>query len=153
MQQPDEELIKHSRLEVETDLKALTEVLQWFEELTAFIPQPSWSDCQVALAEGFTNAVRHAHFSLPPTTRIEVEVKVFTYHLEIRIWDWGQPFDMEAKLRFLSQKLQSLSWEDIDIIPEGGRGLMFMKQLTDELAYLRTPNQQNCLVMKKRIGD
>ncbi|NEO49184.1 MAG: ATP-binding protein, partial [Moorea sp. SIO4A3] len=40
--------------------------------------------------------------------------------------------------------------EDYDPLEkEGGRGLMFMNQLTDEVSYQRLSDQRNCLLMRK----
>lgn len=143
----NEKALKQDRLEVETDLHAVTKVLQWFEDFTKpMLPQPSQSQCQLAFVEGFTNAVRHAHHNLPPTTPIELELKVFPDSLEMRIWDQGQPFDLEAKLQEALDRQK-----DLDPLEEvGGRGLIFMHQLMDELAYLRVDNARNCLLMRKR---
>lgn len=136
--------LKESRLQVETDLNAVPEVLQWFEQFTSpLLPQQFCGECQLALVEGFTNAVRHAHHHLPPTTPIELELELFPQYLEMRVWDQGQPFDWQAKLDALCQ-------EDVDPLEkEGGRGLMFMNQLTDELSYVRFTDERNCLLMRK----
>lgn len=86
-------------LQVNTDVSALTQVLEWFEELKDLsLPQEAWWACQLALAEGFTNAVRHAHKNLPVETPIQLEVMVFAGYLEFRIWDCGQAFDLNTKL-------------------------------------------------------
>jgi serine/threonine-protein kinase RsbW len=85
---------------VNTDVSALTTVLEWFKQLKDLsLPQDAWWACQLALAEGFTNAVRHAHKNLPLETPIQLEVAVFAGRLEIRIWDCGQAFDLNAKLK------------------------------------------------------
>jgi len=143
----NEKPLKQDRLQVETDLHAVTPVLQWFEDFTKpLLPQPFQSQCQLAFVEGFTNAVRHAHQNLPPTTPIELELKIFPDSLEMRIWDQGQPFDLQTKL----QKALD-HHKDADPLEEiGGRGLIFMHQLMDELAYLRVDDQRNCLLMRKR---
>ena len=86
-------------LQVNTDVSALTKVLEWFEQLKDLsLPSETWLACQLALAEGFTNAVRHAHKNLPFETPIQLEVTVFAGRLEFRIWDCGQFFDLNAKL-------------------------------------------------------
>jgi serine/threonine-protein kinase RsbW len=85
--------------EFNTDVKVLSDVLKWFDRLESLsIPNDVWLVCQLALAEGFTNAVRHAHKYLPRETPIQLEVTVFEGRLEIRIWDCGKPFDFQAKL-------------------------------------------------------
>lgn len=141
----DDRPLLQSRLQVQTDLNALAKVLQWFDQFNLPpVSQEMWCQCQLVLAEGFTNAVRYAHKDLPPTTPIDIEVMLFTDWLEMRIWDWGQPFDLAAKLK-------SLPNPPADPGTPGGRGLIYMKQLTDELSYPRISEQQNCLVMRKKI--
>lgn len=141
----NEKPLQQSRLQVKTDLEAITEVWQWFEQFTSpLLPQRFWWECEVALTEGFTNVVRHAHQHLPQTTPIEIELKVFVQYLEMRIWDRGKPFDLQAKL-------QSLCQEKSDALErEGGRGLIFMHELMDELDYLRGSDGRNCLLLRKR---
>jgi serine/threonine-protein kinase RsbW len=131
-------------LRVNTELQALEQVLNWYEQLQNLpIPPVIFQQCQLALAEGFTNAVRHAHQGLPAETPIELEVTVFHERLEIRIWDYGQQFDIEAKLRELTQIHQD------PLEAEGGRGLSFMFKLADQVTYTRISDERNCLVIVK----
>ncbi|MEG3877192.1 ATP-binding protein [Microcoleus sp. herbarium7] len=86
-------------LQVNTDISALTIVLEWFEQLKDLsLPKEVWYQFQLALAEGFTNAVRHAHKNLPAETPIQLEITVFNGRLEFKIWDCGPCFDFEAKI-------------------------------------------------------
>ena len=138
--------VKQYHLQVTTELEALKEVLQWFESLVfPLVTQKMGWQCEVALVEAFTNAVRHAHQDLPQTTPIDLEVKLLPNFLEMRIWDQGQPFDIQAKLRKGEQEANVME-------REGGRGLQFINKLTDELQYLNLPNRRNCLVMRKRYA-
>ena len=138
------EEIKQYHLQVKTELEALKEVLQWFEALVfPLVPQKMGWQCEVALVEAFTNAVRHAHQNLPKNTPIDLEVELLPNFLEMRIWDRGQPFDFQDKLLKSEQEADSVE-------KEGGRGLQFIKKLTDELQYLNLPNHRNCLVMRKK---
>lgn len=129
-------------LQVNTDLNALAQVLEWFDQFNnPPIPYQVWLQCQLALAEGFTNAVRHANkgqADLP----VEMEVQVFEEQLAIRIWDHGAPFNMEQKLHSLPQ--------EIDSEAEGGRGLRLMQRIADTLSYTRTADERNCLLIIKR---
>lgn len=137
--------VKQYHLQVKTELEALKEVLHWFEGLIfPLVPQKMGWQCEVALVEAFTNAVRHAHQNLPKTTPIDLEVKLFPHVLEMRIWDRGKSFDLQAKLS-KGEREASL------VEKEGGRGLHFIKKLTDELQYLNLPNDRNCLVMRKNF--
>lgn len=143
---PEQIPLKESCIQVHTDLNALTDVLQWFDqfELPSLSKDFLWQ-CQVVLTEGFTNAVRHAHSHLPSSTVIELEMKLFIDYLEIKIWDQGKLFDWEGTLVAISQ-------EEVDPLEkEGGRGLMFIKQLTDYVGYDRCSDQRNCLTLHKKL--
>lgn len=141
--------IKQYHLQVKTELEALKEVLQWFEGLVfPHVPQKMGWQCEVALVEAFTNAVRHAHQNLPENTPIDLEVELLPNFLEMRIWDKGKSFDLEAKLR--KSELEANTPESME--KEGGRGLQFINKLTDELQYLNLPNRCNCLIMRKNYA-
>ncbi len=141
----DEQPKAEWHLQVETDMKALTSVLESLENIVLpALPADFRWQCGLIITEGFTNVVRHAHQNLPQATLIDLEVKVFADYLEIRIWDRGQPFKLEAKLHSIIQQQQNPE-------SEGGRGLLFMYKLTDDLRYIRTDDLRNCLVMRKNI--
>ena len=146
-QQPNQ----YFSLEVNTDLEALGDVLSWFDRTSKPLlrGQYGWQ-CQLILVEGFTNAVRHAHHDLPKTTPIELEVDWSPDYLEIRILDWGQPFDLKAEIEQKSHD-QEQPDDNIDALKEGGRGLIWIKKLTDQLNYVRMANQRNCLIMGKKL--
>jgi serine/threonine-protein kinase RsbW len=139
------ELIPYTaQLQVPSKLEALVEVLSWFAELASpSIPQSIWLRCQLALAEAFTNAVRHAHHNLPSDDLcVEMQVSVQQTQIIILIWDYGPPFD-------LIQKLEQLSAKTIDKNATGGRGLKLIQDIADELSYERTADQRNCLKLVK----
>lgn len=131
-------------LQVNTDLDELTKVLDWFDQFKEPpTPLQAHMQCQLAVAEGFTNAVRHAHMNRPPTLLIDLEVQVFDDRIEIRIWDQGAPFDLAARL---SQMPAALDTE-----AEGGRGLRLMERIADHLSYSRLSDQRNCLLLVKKF--
>ena len=133
-------------LRVGTEMEALNSVLQWFEDSIEYLlPDRSAWECKLALTEGFTNTVRYAHRDLPKETPIDLKLTLAANYLEMEIWDIGEPFDLMAKLEAI--KLNPPSPLD----QESDRGLMFMKQLTDDLEYIRSNQQQNCLRMRKRL--
>ena len=141
-------LLKQFRLQVTTELQELNIVLQWFEKIAQpLLPDKCFWQCQLALSEGFTNTVLYAHPHLSHATPIDLEVSFFSQHLEIRIWNFGMPFDMAAKLDLLAKnKVDPLD-------QESDRGLFFMKQLTDGLHYIREEDHRNCLIMEKKIPN
>lgn len=125
-----------------TDLKALDLVLTWFDQFNqGSIPKKVWIQCQLALAEGFTNAVRHAHKNLPTNIPIDLEVTLFPQALELRIWDQGPLFDLE-------QRFQELK-KTVDEQAGGGRGIYLLQKIADKLSYTRTDDNRNCLLIVK----
>ncbi|MEG4323398.1 MULTISPECIES: ATP-binding protein [unclassified Microcoleus] len=94
-----ESSIQNISLQVNTELNDLTRVLEWFEQLQDLsLPNEVWWQFQLALAEGFTNAVRHAHKNLPVETPVQLEITVFDGCWELKVWDCGPRFDFDAKL-------------------------------------------------------
>lgn len=137
-----------SHLQTQTDLNAVNEVLEWFNQLTEDLnpPEVRWKG-QIALVEGFTNAVRHAHRELPTSTPIDLEFTIFERQMELRIWDRGDPFDLPAKLEEMLRNCP----ED-PLAREAGRGLILIQKVTDELHYERTLDGQNCLTVRKYLN-
>ena len=129
-----------------TDLKALDQILSWYDQLyQPSIPKKVWLQCQLALAEGFTNAVRHAHRGLCADVPIDIEVTLYPQYLEMRIWDHGPPFDLEQRLQTLDQKLNDQAG--------GGRGIAILQKISDKLSYTRTDDNRNCLLIVKRFSS
>jgi serine/threonine-protein kinase RsbW len=148
--------IKQVKIQVFSELNALKDVLEWFEQFNALpVTNELWWQCQTVLAEGFTNAVRHAHDKLPESTPIEIEVTVRSHWFELRIWDYGQPFDLRSKLKSISQEIsEEIHQKTYDPLKRtSGMGLLFMDQLTDELDYTRTTDSRNCLIVRKKLPE
>lgn len=115
--------------QVNTDLRELDQVLQGLNQLDYLsISRTVLAQIQLILAEAFTNAVRHAHKDLPVETPIDIEVIVFHERLEIRVWDYGQPFDLEVKL-------YEIKGINTNIVSEGGCNLGYMSKLTEQVSY------------------
>jgi serine/threonine-protein kinase RsbW len=141
-------LIKEFRLQVKTELTELEEVLVWFEKIAHpyLSPKCLW-ECKLSLAEGFTNTIRYAHKDLSPTIPIIIEVNVYSHTIEMKIWDVGPKFDLLEKLAQLEQQQYN------PLEKESDRGLFFMKNLTDELNYIRIADEQNCLILRKNYNS
>ncbi|WP_427161113.1 ATP-binding protein [Aliinostoc sp. HNIBRCY26] len=140
--------MQQDHLKVKSELKLLNQVQQWFEDFCLkHLFQLGWSETQLyrlnlALAEGFTNAVRHAHHTLPPDTTIEIAVSLWIDKLEIRIWDYGKPFNPDAIAEPAPGTLQV-----------GGYGWFLLRRLTDSVVYERSDDGRNCLVILKYLKD
>ena len=134
------------KIEVNSDLKAVERVLLQFNKLYhSTILQHYWLQCQLALVEGFTNAVRHAHKNLPPETPIIISVALDLQKITIHIWDYGEPFDLDNFITTVSQK--DRNWQG------SGRGIAIMNQIADTLTYERVSPLQNCLTIKKYFNN
>jgi serine/threonine-protein kinase RsbW len=135
---------KTIQLQVKTDLNELVEVLSWFNQLDRdSMPKIDWLKCQTALAEAFTNVVRHAHKNLPHATPINLEASLGSDYLEIRIWDYGPQFDFEYEVSILPDEVEETA--------TGGRGLYLLKEIADRLSYTRT-GDRNCLLLVKHYS-
>ena len=131
---------KRVKILVRTDLGLLAKVLDWFDQFKQpTLPHVIWLQCQLALAEGFTNAVRHAHRGKPLEVPIEIEVSTRSQAIEIRIWDQGSGFDLERSLKAVPAFM--------DLLAEGGRGLKIIEKTSDVFSYTRTADQRNCLLI------
>lgn len=137
-------IVQRDHLTVKSEIKLLNQVQQWFEKFCRqHLAQFGWPKDQLyrlnlALAEGFTNAVRHAHSALPPETTIDIEVCLWSDRLEIRIWDYGQPFNPDAIAEPKPGTLQV-----------GGYGWFLLRRLTDRVVYERGSDGRNCLLIVK----
>ena len=134
-------------LTVHSNLTVLNHVQKWFEKFwLQHDPIDARRDNQLyrlnlALAEGFTNAVRHAHSGLSSETSIDIQVALHSDRMEIEIWDWGQPFDPTGLREPQPGTLQ-----------EGGYGWFLLRRLADEVSYDRQ-GQRNCLKIIKYISQ
>ena len=137
-------MLKQDHLTVYSNLEFLNQVQRWFEQFCLqHLPLLLWSDRELyrlnlALAEGFTNAVRHAHQSLPPETTIDIDLTLWTDRFEIRIWDKGKPFNPDA-----------IKEPEPGTLQEGGYGWFLLRRLADRVAYERGEDGRNCLLIVK----
>jgi len=129
-------MLERDHLTVNSCLEELACVQQWFRSLISRLAEKTpWIDDQfdqlnLALAEGFTNAVRHAHAGLPGDTPIEIELVLQSQQIEICIFDQGEPFDPN-----------SLSEPQPGSLREGGYGWFLLRRLADQVTYVRLAAQ------------
>lgn len=139
-------VLRSIKIEVPSQLAALDRVLVEFERIYQnFIPLQDWLQCRIALAEGFTNAVRHAHQDLPPDVPIGIEIILTMSTIRIQIWDYGSDFDLQGFITETSR--QHEGWL------ASGRGIPILKKIADRLEYYRTEQQQNCLLIVKKFSS
>ncbi|MBD2313950.1 anti-sigma regulatory factor [Desertifilum sp. FACHB-1129] len=139
-------MLQQAYLTVKSDLSLLNQVQEWFEQFwednlqERVWPENQLYRLQLALAEGFTNAVRHAHHNLSPETPIDLELTLWEDRLEIRIWDRGQPFNPDG-----------LTEPEPGELREGGYGWFLLRRLADRVRYERYPDDRNCLSIVKQL--
>jgi serine/threonine-protein kinase RsbW len=142
-------MIRRDRLIVQSNIHVLTQVQDWFERFCArYSSQQFWLKSQLyplrlALIEGLSNAVRHAHHDLPTETAIEIDLALWDDRIEIRIWDRGEPFDPNA-----------IEEPQPGTLRQGGYGWFLLRRLADHVVYERDTNGRNCLlIVKYRVNS
>lgn len=137
-------MAQQAYLTVMSDLHLLTQVQEWFKLFCASHSDDfPWLKSQrypleLAIAEGFTNAVRHAHHDLPADTEIEIHLSLWGDRIEIRIWDYGKPFNPDT-----------LEEPKPGTLRKGGYGWFLLRRLADQVLYKRYQDKRNCLVIVK----
>ena len=92
------QLLQKLTIELNSDIATVSQVLWWVEQLDNLpIPETVLQLSRLAVVEGFILAVHH-HKDMPSDTSIDLSIAVFKERLEIKIWDWGKPFNFQAKL-------------------------------------------------------
>ena len=138
--------LKKIQFKVDSNIQALESVLSQFNQIhDKFIPHQDWLKCKLALAEGFTNAVRHAHKKLPIETQITIEVILKATTLEIYIWDLGGPFNLNNYIK--QQAQNNHNWQG------SGRGIAILTQIADFLEYKHFEKKGNCLLIVKEFSE
>lgn len=139
-------ILKKIQFKVDSNLQALESVLSQFNQIyDELIPDRDWLKCKLALAEGFTNAVRHAHQELSNEIPIIIEAVLKPTTLAIYIWDFGEPFDLD---KYIKEKLnKNNNWIG------SGRGVAILIQIADRLEYRHIEKQGNCLLIVKNFSQ
>ncbi len=128
-----------------SDLGQINDLQAWFSHLVDRHTQnvakleSKLSRLNLALVEGFSNAVRHAHAGLPQETTIKVEVDVEADSVIVRIWDTGKPFNPDTLIEPLPGTLR-----------KGGYGWFLLRRLVDRVSYDRL-GDRNCLRLELSI--
>jgi serine/threonine-protein kinase RsbW len=92
----------------------------------------------LATDEATNNIMRHAHQGNPESP-IQIQCRLLTDGIEIRLIDEGEPFDLEAVPHLDPAELRV-----------GGRGVFLMRRLMDELTCQPHGDRGNTLRMLKR---
>jgi serine/threonine-protein kinase RsbW len=148
-------VLKHYQIRVNSDIYALAELQGWFQQFKNLLPNVFWMQCNLVLVEVFTNVVSYAHEGLSEETPIDIELSIddTKKSLELKIWDYGQPFDLQSEIERLAKEAQkNKDFENIDDIPTGGRGLIIAKTIADDIRYENDADGRNCFAMTKSFA-
>ncbi|MBD1912887.1 MULTISPECIES: ATP-binding protein [unclassified Leptolyngbya] len=138
-------MFRRTHITVSSDLSVINDVQDWFRQFcNPYVRDFNWLKQQfyplhLALTEGFSNAVRHAHQELPSETEIDLDLALWNDRIEIRIWDRGEPFDPN-----------SIEEPELGVPRLGGYGWFLIRRLADKAVYERSQDGRNCLVIVKQ---
>ncbi len=124
----------NSELAVRSDLGELDTVLFWFErQQHPDVPSDLWMQAQLALVEGFTNAVRHAHAHLAAPPQVQLSLQRSREAFCIQIIDHGEPFDFVAALARVEAEIAASGHDPL--AREAHWGLVMFLKLQNEFGW------------------
>lgn len=101
-------------------------------------PRPLVEELGTAVVEACTNAMEHGN-NLDADSPIEIHMDVSEDRIEVAVLDGGPGFDYGA-------------WKPVeDIMSERGRGILIIREFTDELSYDRTDDGRFRVRMTKLL--
>ena len=103
------------------------------------------SQVELAVVEGVNNAIEHAYRGVPGQ-RVEVVVGVAERRLTIEIADCG------VAMAWATECAAAEARAGADPLADGGRGLMIIRELMDEVDY-RSDGRRNVLSLMTWISD
>jgi serine/threonine-protein kinase RsbW len=146
-------------IQLNSDIYELAKLQTWFQQFKPLLPNLTWMQCNLVLVEVFTNVISYAHEGLPQDTPIDIEIKIYPIsddsgRMELRIWDYGQAFDLNAEIEKATCRIQNPQVNiNIEDIPTGGRGLYIAKTVADHISYDPDADGRNCFTMIKNFSN
>lgn len=142
------DFLPDGQLAVSSDLDQLETVLRWFEGLGhPDVPADVWMQAQLALVEGFTNAVRHAHAQLASPPQVELALQRSSRLVHLQITDRGEAFDLSSALATVQAEIAASGADPL--AREAHWGLVMFLKLQKEygwtISYCREDDGINVL--------
>lgn len=101
-------------------------------------PRSVIEELGTAVIEACTNAMEHGN-KLDADTRVEIHIDVAEDRIDVTVLDHGPGFDFAA-------------WKPVDdLLSERGRGILIMREFTDQLSYDRAEDGRFRLRLTKKI--
>jgi len=96
-------------------------------------------ELSTSVIEACTNAMEHGN-KLREDREIEIHFALGDAEIEVTVFDYGTGFDYS-------------SWTPpVDLMQERGRGILIMREFTDELEFTRAPDGRFCARLRKRFN-
>ena len=96
----------------------------------------------LAVREAVANAIKHGNQE-DPDKRVEVECILTSDHVQVKIEDEGEGFDLTSLPDPLNPE---------NLLKTSGRGIFFMNQFMDEIDYTFGPRGGTIVTMRKSIS-
>lgn len=135
---------------IDSDLENVALVGISIKNLCLFLCLSDTDACQIELCavEAINNSIIYAYEG-DILKKVEITLEYDNNAITLKVYDSGNSMDIKvldkAVLAFLDDR------EDIDNIPENGRGLALIKEIMDKVEY-STKDGVNCLVMTKFVS-
>lgn len=139
------------RLIIDSDLENVSLIGTAVRNLCSLIPLSDIESDQVelCLVEAVNNIIEHA-YERQKGHKVETIVTLDQDRITLEVFDTGKPMDTSL-LENIDFSFLEADMDDLDNIPEEGRGLPIMKAVMDAISY-ETENGKNCLTMTKKVG-
>jgi len=135
---------------IESDLRNVPLVGGAINQACSMIPLSEEECFQIELCavEAINNCIIHA-YDHQAGHEVEVVLSVYPDRVVLEICDAGTPMEQSA-LRRKDVSPPEIDHDDVQNIPEGGRGLFVMKAIMDSVEYV-TEKGKNCLTLVKNL--
>lgn len=100
----------------------------------------------MAVDEACSNLIRHA-YKLDATKEFAVEVSLIDSIFQIKIFDWGEPFNP------MNREMLNME-EYLKLFKRGGLGIHIIRKIMDIVEYFPSKDklEPNILILKKQIN-
>jgi len=141
---------KRVKLVIDSDPEQVSLIGMAINKLCSLTPLSDSESNQIELCvvEAVNNSIEHA-YGKEKGHEVEVGFTLHADRLVVDVCDTGKPMEEG----FIEQKdisLLEIDPDDLDNIPEEGRGIPIMKEIMDTVTY-ETENGKNCLTLIKSI--
>jgi len=141
-------MIRQIKLTIDSNLKNVSLVGTAINKLCSFLylTEGECADIELCVVEAVNNAVKHAYENQGGND-VDIVFTIESDRLLIDIFDSGKGMEME--------KIQEpvFDADDVESIPESGLGLYIIRNIMDEVHYIREHGKKNRLTMIRYLNS